>query len=51
MADQAFREEAKNLSLDVDPLSGADVEALLKEIYASPAAVVKLASELVRETP
>ena len=29
MADQAFREEAKNLSLDVDPLSGADVEALL----------------------
>jgi hypothetical protein len=51
MADPAFREEAKTLSLDVEPVSGADVEALLKEIYASPAAVVKVASELVREAP
>jgi tripartite-type tricarboxylate transporter receptor subunit TctC len=51
MADPAFREEAKTLSLDVEPVSGADVEALLREIYASPAAVVKLASELVREAP
>jgi tripartite-type tricarboxylate transporter receptor subunit TctC len=51
MADPAFRAEAKNLSLDVEPVGGAEAEALLRELYASPAAVVKLASELVRETP
>jgi hypothetical protein len=51
MIDAAFRGEARNLNLDVEPVSGADVEALLREIYASPPEVVKLASELVRDTP
>jgi hypothetical protein len=35
----------------VEPVSGTEVEALLKEIYASPPEVVKLATELVREGP
>jgi hypothetical protein len=35
----------------VEPVSGAEVEALLQEVYASPAEVVKLATELVREGP
>ena len=51
MADPAFRAEARNLSLDVEPVGGSEGEALLREIYAAPAAVVKLASDLVRETP
>src|SRR5204863_6887278 len=48
MQDPEFRNEARNLNLDVDPVDGAAVEALLREIYASPAEAVKLATELVR---
>jgi hypothetical protein len=51
MRDPEFVDEAKNLNLDVAPVGGAEVEALLKEIYASPREVVKLATELVRDTP
>jgi tripartite-type tricarboxylate transporter receptor subunit TctC len=51
MQDPEFRNEARNLNLDVDPVDGAAVEALLREIYASPAEAVKLATELVRDTP
>jgi hypothetical protein len=35
----------------VEPVNGGEVEALLKEIYASPPEAVKLATELVRDTP
>jgi len=51
MRDADFLGEASRLSLDVDPVGGAEVEALLKEIYASPREVVKLATEPVRDTP
>jgi tripartite-type tricarboxylate transporter receptor subunit TctC len=51
MKDPEFRNEARNLNLDVEPVAGDEVEALLREIYASPPEAVKLASELVRETP
>jgi tripartite-type tricarboxylate transporter receptor subunit TctC len=51
MADPEFRNEAKNLNLDVEPVNGGEVEALLKEIYASPPEAVKLATDLVRDTP
>jgi tripartite-type tricarboxylate transporter receptor subunit TctC len=51
MLDPEFRDEAARLNLDVDPVGGAEVETLLKEIYASPREVVKLATELVREAP
>ena len=46
-----FLAEARKLDLEVRPVGGAEVEALLKEIYASPPEVVKLATELVREGP
>jgi tripartite-type tricarboxylate transporter receptor subunit TctC len=51
MRDAEFLGEAQALNLDVAPVGGAEVEALLKEIYASPSEVVKLATELVREAP
>jgi tripartite-type tricarboxylate transporter receptor subunit TctC len=51
MGDPEFRAEAKALNLDVEPVRGAEVGALLKEIYASPPEVVKLATELVRDSP
>jgi tripartite-type tricarboxylate transporter receptor subunit TctC len=49
--DPEFLAEAKNLNLDVDPVGAAEIEALLKEIYASPPEIAKLAAELVRDTP
>jgi tripartite-type tricarboxylate transporter receptor subunit TctC len=49
--DAEFLAEAKNLNLHVDPVGAAEIEALLKEIYASPAEIAKLASELVRDAP
>ena len=51
MKDPEFRAEAAKLNLDVEPVSSAEVQALLQEVYASPAEVVKLATELVREGP
>ena len=35
--------EAKRLSLDVEPVSGAEVEALIREVYASAPEALKLA--------
>jgi hypothetical protein len=50
MKDPEFLDEAKTLSLDIDPIGGADVQALLKEIYASPRDVVDLASQLTQKS-
>jgi hypothetical protein len=49
LKDLEFLDDAKNLNLDIDPLGGPDVEALLKEIYASPHDVVDLASQLTQK--
>ena len=51
MKDPDFVKEATRLALEVRPVSGADVEPLIQEIYASPPDVVKRASEMVREGP
>jgi tripartite-type tricarboxylate transporter receptor subunit TctC len=51
MADPDFLDEAKRLDLEVRPLGGAEVEALVNEIYAAPPAVVKRASEALKEKP
>jgi tripartite-type tricarboxylate transporter receptor subunit TctC len=45
MKDPEFLAEAKRLALEVRPVSGADVQQLIKEIYASPPEVVKLATQ------
>ena len=45
MKDPQFLAEAKRLDLEVRPVSGKDVETLIKEIYASPPDVVKLAAQ------
>ena len=51
MRDADFLEDARRLSLDVAPVDGAEIEALLKESYAAPRAVVKLATKLLRDVP
>jgi tripartite-type tricarboxylate transporter receptor subunit TctC len=45
MKDPQFLAEAKRLDLEVRPVAGTDVEKLIKEIYASPPDVVKLAAQ------
>ena len=50
MKDPEFLDDAKSLNLDIDPMSGADVTALLKDIYASPHDVADLASQLLRKS-
>jgi tripartite-type tricarboxylate transporter receptor subunit TctC len=51
LKDPEFLKEARSLDLDLAPVDGEAVEALLKDAYASPPEVVQLATELVRDTP
>jgi tripartite-type tricarboxylate transporter receptor subunit TctC len=50
MTDPKFLDDAKNLNLEIDPVSGADLEALLREIYMSPRDVIDLASQMTRKS-
>ena len=43
--DPQFLAEAKRLQLEVRPVSGTDVEKLIKELYATPKDVVRLAAQ------
>jgi tripartite-type tricarboxylate transporter receptor subunit TctC len=49
--DPEFLAEARTADLDVRPVSGAAVEALIKEIYASPPEAIKLATEAMQAKP
>ena len=40
MTDNDFRAEADKTNLEINPVSGAEVERLVKEVYATPADVV-----------
>ncbi|HEX5279240.1 MAG TPA: hypothetical protein VFW28_04095 [Micropepsaceae bacterium] len=44
MKDPQFLAEAKRLNLEVRPVNGADVQKLIKDLYATPPDVVKLAA-------
>jgi tripartite-type tricarboxylate transporter receptor subunit TctC len=41
MKDAAYREESKSQKMDVDPMTGEEMEKLLKTIYASPPELVQ----------
>jgi tripartite-type tricarboxylate transporter receptor subunit TctC len=47
MKDPAFLADAKKIELEVDPLTGAEIEALLKSAYAAPKPIVARAAKLV----
>jgi hypothetical protein len=51
MRDPDFIAEMRSQALDVRPLSGAAVQALMRDIYASPPDVVKLARDILVDTP
>jgi len=40
MADKDFRAEADKIDLEINPVSGADVEKLVKDVYATPPDVI-----------
>jgi tripartite-type tricarboxylate transporter receptor subunit TctC len=48
MKDPEFVKEATRLALEVRPVNGADVDRLIREVYASPPDVIKRASEIER---
>lgn len=45
LKDKDLLADAKKQRLDIDPLSGADVQALVKKVYAMPANIVAKAKE------
>ena len=51
MRDSEFLAEMHSLGLEVRPVDGAAVQNLMREIHASPPEVLKLAREILVETP
>jgi tripartite-type tricarboxylate transporter receptor subunit TctC len=51
MHDPAFLAEMRNLVLEVRPIGGAEVQKLVRDIYASPPDVVQLAREILADAP
>jgi tripartite-type tricarboxylate transporter receptor subunit TctC len=49
MKDKDFIAESQKAELEVRPVSGAEMTALIRELYASPPDVAKLATEVVRD--
>jgi tripartite-type tricarboxylate transporter receptor subunit TctC len=47
MKDKAFLDEAKSLTLEISPLSGQDVESLIKDLYASKPESVQRARDVI----
>jgi hypothetical protein len=47
MRDPDFLAEAEKLQLEIEPLTAAQLEALLVTAYATPKAVVQQAAELL----
>lgn len=51
MRDPDFLAEAGKLDLDVRPVNGGAVEALIKEIYASPPEAIRIATDAIQSKP
>ena len=47
MQDPAYLAEASNMKADVNPLSAAQMEALVRDIYATPRAIVDRAKRIL----
>jgi tripartite-type tricarboxylate transporter receptor subunit TctC len=48
MQDPAFRADAEKATLEIEPMSGADIQQLIAELYGTPAAVVAKAAEMMK---
>jgi tripartite-type tricarboxylate transporter receptor subunit TctC len=50
MKDPDFIAEAKSQNLDVDPVTGAEVDTLIREVYGSSPEAVQLATASMKES-
>ncbi len=48
LKDPAFLADAARLQMEIDPLTGAEIEALLSTAYSAPRPIVQRAAQLVR---
>jgi hypothetical protein len=48
LKDPAFVSEAGKLQLEIDPLTGPQIEALLKTAYSAPKPIVARAAQLAK---
>jgi len=48
MRDKEFLAEADKANLDIGPVTGAEIQKLVREVYAMPAAIVRKATELLQ---
>ena len=51
MKDPEFLEEARRLDLEVRPVSGTEIEALVTDLYKTPPAITKVASDAISNPP
>jgi hypothetical protein len=49
MTDPQFVADARRQNLDVRPVTGAEADALIRQVYATPPDVLKLAAEYMKE--
>ncbi|MFN3892325.1 MAG: Bug family tripartite tricarboxylate transporter substrate binding protein [Beijerinckiaceae bacterium] len=49
--DQQFLAEAKKLRMDLDIVTGEEIDVLLKRVYATPPEIVELARKAISESP
>jgi hypothetical protein len=48
LKDPAFLADAAKLQMEIDPLTGGEIEGLLKNAYSAPQPIVERAARLVR---
>ena len=49
--DEQFLGEAKKLRMDLDVVTGAEIDDLLKRVYATPPEIVEIARKAISESP
>lgn len=49
--DEQFLSEAKKLRMDLDIVTGAEIDTLLKRVYATPPEIVEIARKAISESP
>ncbi len=49
--DEQFLTEAKKLRMDLDIVTGAEIDDLLKRVYATPPEIVEIARKAISESP
>jgi hypothetical protein len=47
MNDPELRADAEKMRLDVDPVSGADVQAMIEKLYRTPEPLVRRTREIL----